>query len=130
MARRSWSCRGCHAHFEAKPPRVCPECDKDAGFHYLGSGLERQRLAELRLLESAGHVDQIQTQVRYPLKSRTGAVITHYVADFVYLDKREQRTRIEDTKPEAHMSPESKMKIRWFNADYAPQSVTIIKGTK
>lgn len=126
-AQRSWSCKGCGAHFEAKPPRVCPECDRDAGFHYLASGAERQRLAQLRLMESAGKASQIKTQVRYPLKSRAGVVIAHYVADFVYLDES-GRQRIEDVKPKKHIDPLSKMKIRWFEADYAPWAVKIVTG--
>lgn len=49
----------------------------------------------LKLLESAGEVTELQTQVRYAL--HVGAIVVgHYVADFVYVTRGAQT--VEDCK--------------------------------
>ena len=67
---------------------------------------EARRYATLRLLEEAGEITDLRTQVKYeviPVQKdpETGKVIeraAHYIADFVYTDRMTGETVVEDTK--------------------------------
>ncbi len=63
-----------------------------AGFH---SKKEARRFEELKLLEKAGEIDNLQTQVKFDL-SINGTRIATYTADFVYLENGKQI--VEDVK--------------------------------
>jgi hypothetical protein len=51
------------------------------------SAAEARRYGQLKLLERAGHIRDLQMQVRYSIVWN-GAKITTYVADFVYFDQK------------------------------------------
>lgn len=63
---------------------------------------EHRRIAELRLMERAGLIQGLQTQVSIPLVGRDAPILTptgrqmHYVADAVYVENGERV--IEDSK--------------------------------
>lgn len=67
---------------------------------------EARRYATLRLLEEAGEIADLRTQVKYELipaqkDPETGKVIeraAHYIADFVYTDRLSGETVVEDVK--------------------------------
>lgn len=64
------------------------------------------RYKELKLLERAGLIKDIQLQVKYELQpsfkknGETYRAIT-YIADFVYYDNKHSKTIVEDVKSEA-----------------------------
>jgi hypothetical protein len=57
---------------------------------------EARRWGQLQLLARAGTLTDLRRQVRLPLHAHGGALVGHYVADFVYLEGGE--TVIEDVK--------------------------------
>lgn len=59
---------------------------------------EAQYFVNLKLMERTGDVYGVELQKRYALIGPDGALITTYVADFVYWDQREKRHRIVDVK--------------------------------
>ena len=61
------------------------------------SRMEARRYQELRLLEGAGEIRDLELQPRYPLRVN-GRLICTYVADFRYWDVREGRHVVEDAK--------------------------------
>lgn len=61
------------------------------------SRMEARRYQELRLLEGAGEIRDLEVQPRYPLRVN-GRLICTYVADFRYWDVREGRQIVEDAK--------------------------------
>lgn len=66
------------------------------GNQHFPSRAEANRYGELVMMEKAGHIKNLMSQVRYPLVVN-GEVITHYVADFVY-EKPDGSTVVEDVK--------------------------------
>lgn len=60
---------------------------------------EAQRYRQLLLLQRAGIIDQLRLQVPFTLigKSARGRAVK-YIADFVYFEKEQKRTVIEDAK--------------------------------
>jgi hypothetical protein len=58
---------------------------------------EANRYSELRLLERAGKIAHLETQVRLPLEVN-GMLISHYVADFKYFDTDARLIVHEDAK--------------------------------
>lgn len=65
---------------------------------------EARREAELRMLERGGEIQGLRCQVKVPLIGRDGPILTptgrqaHYVADFVYVDRRSGALVYEDAK--------------------------------
>ena len=66
---------------------------------------EFNRYLELRLLERAGKIKNLERQVKIPLlpsqKDENGKVIERavtYIADFVYFDTEQNKTIVEDAK--------------------------------
>jgi hypothetical protein len=74
---------------------------------------EANRYAELRLLERAGKIEDLRTQVRYPLEVN-GLLVSHYVADFTYLEKG--KLVVEDAK--GHITPVYVIKKKHMAAQY------------
>lgn len=68
------------------------------------SKLEARRYSELKLLERAGEITDLQLQVKYtliPSQKLNGKVVERavtYTADFVYVLKSSGETVVEDTK--------------------------------
>lgn len=66
---------------------------------------EAKRYAELKMLQAAGEISDLQMQVKYVLipsqKDDKGKVIEKecsYIADFVYFDNWQNKTIVEDVK--------------------------------
>lgn len=66
---------------------------------------EAKRYAELKMLQAAGEISDLQMQVKYVLipsqRGDNGKVIEKecsYIADFVYFDTRANKTIVEDVK--------------------------------
>ena len=72
---------------------------------------ERDRYVELVLMEKAKLIQDLKTQVRFPLipKSKYGREIV-YVADFVYYE--DGKMIVEDTKSPATKTPVYRLKKR------------------
>lgn len=58
---------------------------------------EARRYSALKLLERAGDIVELSIQPRFPIKINN-VLVTTYVADFVYVDRRCGKTIIEDAK--------------------------------
>ena len=58
---------------------------------------EATRYQELKLMERAGEIKDLQLQVKYSLDVN-GVHICNYIADFVYFDYRFSKVIVEDTK--------------------------------
>lgn len=61
---------------------------------------EARRYGELRLLERAGEIDELETQPKFPLKVN-GELVCTYIADFAYKNLKTGLRVIEDVKSEA-----------------------------
>lgn len=64
---------------------------------------EAKRYYELKLLERAGEITELETQYKFllqPAFKKNGKTIRamYYIADFVYKDTRSGKTIVEDTK--------------------------------
>ena len=64
---------------------------------------EARRYRELRLLERAGEISQLELQPKFPLwaTEQDEKPFAYYIADFRYLDKRSGRLTVEDVKSRA-----------------------------
>lgn len=63
---------------------------------------EARRWMELQLLQRAGEIEGLERQVTFELIPRQdGERACHYVADFVYTDKKTGEKVVEDVKSEA-----------------------------
>lgn len=69
---------------------------------------------ELKMREKAGEVHDVQLQRRYVLAAQNGMLISVYVADFVYHDAVQNKTRVIDVK--GFMTREFVMKRRMMLA--------------
>ena len=75
--------------------------------HTFDSIKEYRRYCELKILQRAGYIEQLQLQVPYeliPSQREGGKVVERkvkYVADFVYFDKERGQVIVEDVKSEA-----------------------------
>jgi hypothetical protein len=111
---------GWHTH-EGKQ-RQCPECRSEALEHF-DSRVEFLRFAELRLMERAGKISNLQRQRRYAIAvMNQQAKPVHgctYVADFTYIDDAGKQV-VEDVKPrdERAQSDVFRLKRRLFEAAY------------
>ena len=61
------------------------------------SKAEARRYSDLKLLERAGEISDLKLQPRYPL-TVNGLLVCTYVADFDYVEARDERTVTEDVK--------------------------------
>lgn len=65
--------------------------------HGFDSRAEYARWLELKLLEKAGKIRDLQKQVPFPLEVN-GALICTYIADFTYITVPQERYVVEDVK--------------------------------
>lgn len=78
---------------------------------------EAKRFAELKLLLRAKQISGLKRQPRYPLHSKSGALVSTYVADFEY--RENGQTITEDVKsPATAANAVYKLKKKHFEADY------------
>ena len=94
------------------------------------SALEARRFQELRLLERAGVIKDLQTQVKFELQpafTKNGKKYRpiYYVADFVYFDCEKGKCIVEDTK--GYRTEVYKLKQKLFEYKY---ELTITEVTK
>lgn len=61
------------------------------------SRAEAKRYGELKLMEKAGEISNLELQPVYPL-TVNGIRVGKYVGDFRYIDRRSNRMTLEDTK--------------------------------
>ena len=86
---------------------------------------EAKRWGQLQLLHRGGEITDLRRQVKFALIGRDGPILTptgrqaHYVADFVYIDRRNGLETIEDSK--GAKTPEYSLK----RAILAAQGITI-----
>ena len=60
---------------------------------------EYKRWIELKLLQRAGEIKELERQVKFELvPKQDGERAIHYVADFVYIDNRTGEKVVEDAK--------------------------------
>lgn len=60
---------------------------------------EHKRWIELKLLQRAGEIKELERQVKFELvPKQDGERAIHYVADFVYIDNRTGEKIVEDAK--------------------------------
>lgn len=66
------------------------------------SAKEARRYQELKLLQRAGEIDDLQLQERFEIIPKTpGERAAYYTADFTYYDRRTGRLVVEDVKSRA-----------------------------
>ena len=74
---------------------------------------EARRWGELKLLERAGQIRDLERQVPYRLEVN-GELVSKYVADFRYFDKAKNLTVCEDFK--GYRTPEYRIKAKLMKA--------------
>ena len=79
------------------------------------SKLEARRFQQLQLMEKAGEIRDLRTQVSFPLMAGD-AMVGAYVADAVYFDVRKNRKVVEDCK--GCKTPLYRWKARHFKIQY------------
>lgn len=95
------------------------------------SKIEAQRYQELKLLQRAGEISGLKTQVAFqllPSFRKNGKTYrpTYYVADFTYYDHRAKKHVVEDTKGYKTQLYQLKKKI----FEYVYPDLTIKEVTK
>lgn len=138
QARRiSWSCKTCETNHDKLKlklkgkPTQCLYCKQPREFYYFASKSELIRFGELRLMEKAGMISDLQTQVKLPLygvRYPSGEIITpeYYVADYVYNENGQQV--IEDVKGnEKAITELSASKIKRYELQQAINIKIIIR---
>lgn len=128
IAVKTFVCHGCGLQHKGKMPTQCLSCGRIDFAKYDSIG-EAQRFGELRLLELAGAISQLETQVRFPLMTvgpdgRPVKVAT-YIADFTY--QRDGSQIIEDFK--GAMTDVAALKLRWMAGQGLPVKIVTAKGT-
>ena len=93
-----------------------------------GSRAERDRAAQLRLMEKAGLIRDLRFQVRFPLKVN-GVTIETYIADAVYYDRETGEFCIEDTK-NGLLTDTFKRKAKWMAALGQPVTIHNAKAAR
>lgn len=79
---------------------------------------EAERWRQLALMEAAGEINDLQTQVRFPFVVN-GQRVCSYVADFMYYDTRTLKRVVEDVKsPPTRKNPTYRLKFKLFRALY------------
>lgn len=110
-------CCGCGTWYEGKKPVQCDMCGR-LDFDDFDSKTEAKRWANLRLLERAGEISDLQRQVPFPLMTITadGKPVrwATYLADFVYTENGSRV--VEDSKARSGISPEAALKLRCMEA--------------
>lgn len=77
---------------------------------------EAERYRQLRLLELAGHITNLQLQPSFDLHALGGVKVARYVADFAYRDEQTQQLVIEDAK--GVKTPVFTLKAKWLKAEH------------
>ena len=128
VAVKVYVCRGCGLEHKADKPAQCLSCGR-MDFSKFDSRGEAGRYAALILLQSAGVIQGLETQVRFPLMTigpdKLPVKVATYIADFVYL--RDGAQVIEDFK--GALTDVAALKLRWMAGMGLPVTITTAKGT-
>lgn len=89
---------------------------------------EMNRYIELKLLQRAGKISELQLQVPFTLlEAGNGERGVKYIADFVYIDADGNKI-VEDVKSEATKKKEAYiLKRKWFKSIYTDKGYTFIE---
>ena len=127
LAVKVYECNGCGIQHKGDRPAQCIGCGR-LDFTKIDSVTEANRLGELRLLQNAGIISDLQFQVPFDLMAwRPGGVgvkVGRYIADFQYF--RDGQRIIEDAK--GAISPEAQLKLRWMAGMGMPVTIVTSKG--
>ena len=128
LAIKVYECNGCRVQYKGDRPQQCKACGR-LDFTKIDSVTEANRLGELRLLQHAGIISNLEFQVRFPLMAARADGTAHkvgtYIADFVYIKDGQQI--IEDAK--GAIAPEAELKLRWMAGMGLPVQIVTAKGT-
>jgi hypothetical protein len=95
---------------------------------WCASDAEATRYEQLLEMQASGLIENLRTQVRYPLLVNNHKVCA-YVADFAYIindpELRVYREVVEEVK--GLETPEWKLKCKLFEAVYAPLKISVIR---
>ena len=91
--------------------------------HRFPSKAEMRRYAQLKLLERAGAIRDLQLHPRFPLVVN-GVPCGKYIADFGYYDNRADKAVVEDCKSPPTRTAVYRLKKRLVEALYAPLTIT------
>lgn len=91
---------------------------------------EAKRYCELKLLEKAGEIADLECQWKFELQMpfrKNGKTIRaiYYIADFAYFDKKKCRIVVEDVK--GYKTKEYLLKKKLFEYKYPDLTITEIK---
>jgi hypothetical protein len=81
------------------------------------SKAEAARYGELKLMQQAGDIENLEVHPRYKLVVN-GVRIGEYIADFRYYDPSQKHLVVEDVKSKPTMTPAYRMKSRLMKALY------------
>ena len=123
---RVYRCNGCGHVVKNQKPSQCSICGR-IDFTHIHSQAEAKRLAELELMQKAGLIKDLETQVRIVLKADGGAKVGEYVADFRYFDCKLDRIVVEDVKGGA-IDPVASWKLRHYEAQFG-EPVKLVRMT-
>lgn len=130
-AVKVFECNGCRAQYHGSKPDQCKACGR-LDFNKIDSKTEAHRLGVLRLLEAAGKISNLETQVRFPLmaanKDGLPRKVGEYIADAVYFDVEKGIQVIEDVKSDKVMSDVASLKLRWMAGMGLPVTIVTPKG--
>lgn len=77
---------------------------------------EAARYSELKLLEKAGEISDLELQTRFPMEIG-GVLVCTYVADFTYIKRGENDLTIEDVKSDITRKNRAyRIKVKLLNA--------------
>ena len=84
---------------------------------------EAKRYSELKMLESASAINQLELQPQFPLYVN-GEKICKYIADFRYFDVATQTWVVEDVKSPASKTPVYRLKKKILANQLQPVYIT------
>ena len=85
---------------------------------------EAKRYSELRIMQFAGAITELQCQKPFPCKVN-GHVVCTYKADFVYFDMERGVEVVEDVKSEPTKTPLYKLKKKLVQAIYGVEIIEV-----
>lgn len=113
-------CPACGERYDVAPPVQC-RCGGIAFDRFMSKG-EANRWMQLRLIQRAGEISDLQRQVWFPLVTVTAdgkpVKFADYVADFTYTE--DGKTVIEDYKSRSGIDPVASLKLRIMEAAGKP----------
>lgn len=110
----TWTIAQLRAAKKKKPAKYSNEKSQVGGI-FFDSKKEAKRYQELLLMKRAGLIRELQLQQSFPLKVNDILVCT-YRSDFCYIDEKENRLVVEDSK--GFRTKDYRIKAKLFKACY------------